>query len=598
MTRQGAIKKTSAGARRNDARARAARAHAATAVWRFWLVALLLVSLAGLLVGRLVLIQAIDQDKGAAFLKKQGAMRAVRLAEIPAYRGLVTDRHGEPLAVSTPVVSLWANPQHLADSGRLPELARALGVSHDELRKRLALYADKQFMYLARHQTPNKAREILDLGIAGVRSEREYRRFYPGGEVVAQLVGLTNVDGKGISGLEKAFDSWLEGLPGKKRYMKDLHGDAVRDIGVVEEPRQGKALALAIDLRLQYLQHRELQRAMAETGAEAGAAVTVDAWTGEILAITNHPVFNPNSRSGFDYAATRNRVMTDAFEPGSTIKPLTLVAALESGQFTIDTIIDTSPGRIKVGRKVLPDPRNYGAISVSRIIEKSSQVGVTKIAQQLGHEPILEVFRRFGLGQSTLTGFPGERAGLLPNRERWSDIEKVTLAFGYGLTATPLQMAQAYAVFANGGQRVPLSLIKRRPDEVVPSERVISPQIARDVLTVLERVTSNQGTARLARVDGYSVGGKTGTVHKVGENGYSDNQYLALFVGIAPMDNPRYVTTIVVDEPQGNAYGGGAAAAPIYARIASGLLHLQNAVPNVAAFPDAQLASLAGGQSL
>jgi len=566
------------------------------AAWRFWFMALLLASLAGMLVGRLVLIQALDQDRGAAFLKKQGAMRAVRLAEIPAYRGLVTDRHGAPLAVSTPVVSLWANPQHLADSGRLDELAHALGMSLDDLRKRLALYADKQFMYLLRHQTPEKARAVLDLGIAGVRSERAYQRFYPAGEVVSHLVGLTNVDGEGISGLEKTFDTWLEGLPGKKRYIKDLHGDAVRDIGVVEDPRPGKALALSIDLRLQYLQHRELQRAMAETGAQAGAAVTIDAWTGEILAVSNHPVFNPNSRAGFDYAAARNRVVTDAFEPGSTIKPLTLVAALESGQFTIDTIVDTSPGWIKVGSKVLPDPRNHGAISVSRIIEKSSQVGVTKIAQTLGHEPILDVFRRFGLGEPTLTGFPGERAGVLPNRERWSDIEKVTLAFGYGLSATPLQMAHAYSVFANGGERVPLSLVKRNPTEVVPRERIISPDVARDVLTVLERVTGDEGTARLARVDGFAVGGKTGTVHKVGAQGYMDDRYLALFVGIAPVDNPRYVTAIVVDEPKGDAYAGGAAAASIYARIAGGLLHLQNAVPRARQAPETQLASLSGGQ--
>lgn len=585
-----------AGARRNSPSRAQARKPAAITAWRFWLMGVLLASLAALLVGRLVLIQALDQDRGAAFLQKQGAMRAVRLAEIPAYRGLLTDRHGAPLAVSTPVVSLWANPQDLADSGRLDELAQALGMSFGDLRQRLALYADKQFMYLLRQQTPNQARAVLDLGIAGVRSEREYRRFYPAGEVVSQLVGLTNVDGEGISGLEKAFDTWLEGLPGKKRYIKDLHGDAVRDIGVVEEPHPGKPLALSIDLRLQYLQHRELQRAMAETGAQAGAAVTIDAWTGEILAVTNHPVFNPNSRSGFDYAAARNRVVTDAFEPGSTIKPLTLVAALESGQFTIDSVIDTSPGRIQVGRKVFPDPRNYGAISVSRVIEKSSQVGVTKIAQQIGHEPILEVFRRFGLGAPTLTGFPGERAGLLPNRERWSDVEKATLAFGYGLTATPLQMAHAYSVFANGGERVPLSLIKRNPGEVVPRERVVSPEIARDVLTVLERVTGDEGTARLAKVDGFSVGGKTGTVHKVGEHGYLDNQYLALFVGIAPMDNPRYVTAIVVDDPQGNAYGGGAAAAPIYARITGGLLHLQNAVPTLNPYPDARFASLGGGQ--
>ena len=565
--------------------------------WRFWLVALLLLSLAGLLVGRLVLLQVLDQDRGASFLREQGAMRAVRTAEIPAYRGLVTDRRGEPLAVSTPVVSVWANPQQLRDSNRLGELASALEISERGLRERIDLYADKQFMYLARHQTPDRARKILNLGVAGVRSEREYQRFYPAGEVVAQIVGLTNVDGTGISGVEMAYDEWLQGQPGRRRYIKDLHGDAVRDIGVVQEAVSGKPLALSIDLRLQYMQHRELQRAMVETGAKAGAAVTIDAWTGEILAMTNHPVFNPNSREGFDYAATRNRVVTDVFEPGSTMKPITLVAALESGKFTIDTMIDTSPGRIRVEGKVFPDPRNYGEITLSRVIEKSSQVGVTKIAQQLGHEPILSVFRRFGFGEPSSIGFPGERSGILPERARWSGVEEATLAFGYGLTATPLQMAHAYSVFANRGQKVPLTLVKRLPGESVPAEVVVSPDVAADVLQVLHRVTGEHGTAGKARVAGFEVGGKTGTVHKVGPGGYIDDQYVALFVGLAPIEDPRYVTAIVVDDPKGDSYGGGAAAAPIYARIGEGILRLQNVAPTSAQVPEAQaqLAGLGGG---
>jgi len=565
-------------------------------VWRLGLVATLFAVLLLLLVGRLVQLQVLDRDRGAEFLREQGAKRSVRTAEIPAYRGLITDRRGEPLAVSTPVVSLWANPTELRDSGRLPELADALSTSVAALEARLELYSDKQFMYLERHQTPDMARAVLNLKIPGVRSEREYRRFYPAGEVTSQVVGLTNVDGVGISGLEKAFNDHLSGQPGRKRYLKDLHGDMVRDIGVISDARPGQTLALSIDLRLQYLQHRELQRAMVETGAEAGAAVTIDAWTGEVLAMTNHPVFNPNSREGFDYSAARNRVVTDVFEPGSTMKPLTLVAALESGRFDIDTVIDTSPGRIRVGRKVLPDPINYGAITVSRIIEKSSQVGVTRIAQDIGHEPILDVFRRFGLGEPSGTGFPGERSGVVPSRERWSDIEKVTLAFGYGLTATPLQVAHAYSVFANDGYRVPLTLLRRNPGRQPDRERVISSEIARDVLTVLHRVTGEEGTARRAQVAGFSVGGKTGTVHKVGAGGYIDDQYVALFVGVAPIDNPRYVTAVVVDQPEGDNYGGGAAAAPIYARITDGVLRLENALPSRAVADSARLAGLGGGR--
>ncbi|EED34876.1 penicillin-binding protein [Luminiphilus syltensis NOR5-1B] len=546
---------------------------------RLIIVAALLTMLLGLLLARLVMLQVLDEKGGAEFLKRQGDLRAVRSAEIPVYRGLITDRRGEPLAVSTPVVSLVANPQRLRDSSRIAELAGAIGLAEAELREKLDQYRNKQFMYLLRHQTPTVARRILALGIKGVSGEREYRRFYPAGEVAAHVVGLTDRDSQGISGLELAFQSALSGTPGKKRFIKDLHGDSVRDIGVLVEPEPGESVSLSIDLRLQYLQHRELQRAMIETGADAGAAVTIDAWTGEVLAMSNHPVFNPNSRQ-FDYQSARNRVVADEFEPGSTMKPLTLVAALESGQFTIDTVIDTSPGRIRVGRKVLPDPKNYGEITVSRVIEKSSQVGVTKIAQQLDHEAVLDVYRRFGLGEPTSVGFPGERPGMVPDRTRWSEIEKVTLAFGYGLTATPLQVASAYGVFANRGRRIPLTLLKRTADDRPEGQQVIAPEIADDVLRVLHRVTGEHGTARKARVAGFEVGGKTGTVHKVGASGYLADQYVALFIGIAPIEAPRYVTAVVIDRPKGDSYGGGSAAAPVYSRITEGVLRLGNVPPS------------------
>jgi cell division protein FtsI (penicillin-binding protein 3) len=376
-----------------------------------------------------------------------------------------------------------------------------------------------------------------------------------------------------------AFEDWLKGVPGKKRFIKDLHGEMVRDFGVIDEPRPGKTLTLSLDLRLQYVQHRELQRAMKETGAVAGSAVTLDAWTGEVLAISNYPVFNPNARSTLDYGSARNRAVTDVYEPGSTVKTLTLVAALESGQFNLDTLINTTPGRIRVGSKVLHDPRNYGEMTLSRVIEKSSQVGVTKLAQAVGHEAILDVLHRFGLGADTGTGFPGERAGVLPSHAHWSDIEKVTLAFGYGLNATPIQLARAYAVFANEGVRRPLTLLKYDSDNTLQGDRVVTAEIARDVLTVLGRVTKPGGTATLAQVQGFSVGGKTGTVHKVGEGGYLDDQYVALFVGIAPINEPRYVTAILVDQPLGDHYGGGLAAAPVYSRITEEVLRIRNARP-------------------
>jgi len=563
---------------------------------RVLFVAAVIAGLFGMLVFRLVQLQVGGSQYGADFLKRQGDLRAVRSAEIPAYRGLITDRRGSPLAVSTPVITLWANPQQLLGSGKEAELARLLNQSEAGFSAKLNRYRNKQFMYLARHQTPTVARAVLSSGIPGIYGKREYRRFYPAGEVVSQLVGTTNIDGAGASGVEMRFDESLQGVPGKKRFIKDLHGEAIRDIGVVSEASDGESLRLSIDLRLQYVQHRELLRAMKETGAAAASAVTVDAHTGEILAMTNLPSFNPNRRGQLNLAAMRNRVVTDVYEPGSTVKPLTLVAALETGEFDIDTIIDTSPGRIKVGDKVLPDPRNYGAISVSRVIEKSSQVGVTKMAQAVGHENIIDVFQRFGLGQSTGAEFPGERSGKLPDHDFWSAIDQVTPAFGYGLLVTPLQLAHAYSAFANDGRLVPLTLLA--VDEA-PSEgrQVVTPEIARKVVTVLHRVTGVEGTAKRASVPGFSVGGKTGTVHKVGNAGYLDDRYVALFAGVSPIESPRYVTVVVVDEPEGDVYGGGAAAAPIYSRITQEVLRIRNAVPDAAEKADVLMMASAGAAS-
>jgi cell division protein FtsI (penicillin-binding protein 3) len=544
---------------------------------RFYLVVAVLGIFLALLVGRVLSLQIIDTERGYEFLQDQGAMRSVRTAEIPAYRGVITDRRGEPLAVSTPVISIWANPSVLAKSERLPELAEALGFELSVIEDRLARYRKKQFMYLQRHMVPAAAREVLALRINGVSGEREYRRFYPAGEVASQLVGFTNVDDQGIAGLELAYDKWLQGVPGKKKYIKDLHGEVVRDIGVLEPAQSGKDLTLSIDLRLQYLQHRELRRAVTAVGAASGSIVTLDAHTGEVLAMVNYPAYNPNSK-GADPASRRNRAVTDVYEPGSTMKTLTLVAALESGRFTTDTMIDTSPGRIRVGPKVYPDPRNYGLISVSRIIEKSSQVGVTKIALDLGHEPIREVFNRFGIGHSPGTGFPGESSGSLPDRVRWYATEKVSLAFGYGISASPMQIARAYSVFANDGVQQPVSLLALE-GEVSRGERIVSPQIAREVLGVLHAVTGEEGTARKARVPGYLVGGKTGTVHKVGPQGYIDDQYVAWFAGVAPVENPRIVTVVVINNPKGDAYGGGAIAAPVFSAVTQGALRLLNVPP-------------------
>jgi cell division protein FtsI (penicillin-binding protein 3) len=548
--------------------------------WRSHLMATFVTLLFGLLVWRVLSLQVLDSDRGYAFLQDQGAARYVRSAEIPAYRGIISDRRGEPLAVSTPVVSLWANPGKLGDSGRLGELARALQLDERALRRRLDDYTGRQFMYLKRHMSPPDARAVLRLKIPGVGGRREYQRYYPAGEVASHLVGMTDVDDRGIEGMELAYEEWLQGVPGRKQVIKDLYGEVVRDIGELQPARPGKDLQLSIDLRLQYLAHRELQRAVATSQARAGTVVTLDSQTGEILALVNYPSYNPNGRGGLEPGSTRNRALTDVFEPGSTMKPITLVAALESGLYAPDTIVDTSPGRVQVGSKVLLDPVNYGEISVARVVAKSSQVGIVKMALALDEQAVWQAFSRFGLGENPGTGFPGESAGMLPYRDHWRDIERATLAYGYGLAVTPLQLARAYAAIANGGKLLPPSLLKLEGGRPADVRQAVDGRIARQVLTVLHGVTVEGGTAQSAQVEGYTVAGKTGTAHKIGKDGYADDRYLAYFAGIAPVTNPRLVTVVLIDEPRGNRYYGGEVAAPVFSRITAGALRLLNVVPD------------------
>jgi cell division protein FtsI (penicillin-binding protein 3) len=547
--------------------------------WRLHVIATVIAILFGMLVWRVLSLQVLDMDRGYAFLQDQGEARYIRTAEIPAYRGIISDRRGEPLAVSTPVISIWGNPQKLMGSDRLPVLAGVLGVEPAALRERVQRYANKEFMYLRRQMSPADARAVLRLKISGVGGQREYQRYYPAGEVAAHLVGFTDVDDRGIEGIELAYDEWLRGTPGSKQVIKDLYGGVVRDIGELRAASVGHDLKLSIDMRLQYLAHRELQRAIALSGARAGSVVTLDSRTGEVLAMVNHPTYNPNGRRELESGQTRNRVLTDVFEPGSTMKPLTLVAALESGQFSPDTLIDTSPGWVRVGSKVLVDPVNYGEISVARVLEKSSQVGIVKIALQLNEQAVWSAFNRFGLGENPGTGFPGESAGVLPYRDQWRPIERVTLAYGYGLAVSPLQLARAYGVIASGGRLLSPTLLSNEGRAVV-APQVLEPRIARQVLEVLHGVASDKGTARRAQVAGYTVAGKTGTAHKISGDGYAEDKYLAFFAGIAPATEPRLVTIVVIDEPQGDHYYGGEIAAPVFSRITAGALRLLNVVPD------------------
>jgi cell division protein FtsI (penicillin-binding protein 3) len=547
--------------------------------WRVQLMATLIALLFMLLLWRVLSLQVLDTDRGYEFLQDQGEARFLRTAVIPAYRGMISDRRGEPLAVSTPVISLSVNPAVLLESGQLARLAKALDIPPADLESRLFRYRNRQFMYLKRHMAPPEARAVLQLRIPGVRGDREYQRYYPAGEVAAHLVGFTNVDDQGIEGMELAYDDWLRGSPGRKQVIKDLYGEVVRDIGELAAARSGKDLTLSIDLRLQYLAHRELQRAIVLNGAKSGSVVTLDSRTGEVLAMVNHPVYNPNSRKNLKSGQTRNRALIDTFEPGSTVKPLAVLAALESGLFTPRTMIDTSPGRIQVGKKVLLDPVNYGEIDLAKVVAKSSQVGIVKMTLQLEEQAVWQVYNRFGLGENPGTGFPGESAGLLPYRNEWRPIERVTLAYGYGLTTTPLQLAQAYAVLANSGVRRPASLLYLDGNDA-PTRSVAAPHLADQVLQMLEGVTADTGTARRARVSGYRVAGKTGTAHKADRGGYADDRYMALFAGIAPVSNPRLITVVVINEPKLDRYHGGEIAAPVFSRVTAGALRLLNVVPD------------------
>jgi len=550
--------------------------------WRFALVGVLLCALLCLLVFHLASLQVLpNKDEGFEFLQKQGNARTLRIEPLSASRGVITDRHGEPLAVSTPVVSLWANPIELtADSVDVTPLAKALGVSEAGLRAKLKKAKEKEFIYLKRHQAPQLAERILAQKWAGVYGRAEYKRFYPAGEVAAHVVGFTDIDDLGQEGLELAFDDWLSGLPGERQVLKDLKGQIVKDVGLLQAPEAGKDLRLSIDLRMQYLAYRELKQAVSQHGAKGGSIVLLDARSGEVLAMANQPAYNPNERSRLDVASLRNRAIIDQFEPGSTMKPLTVMAAMETGRYHPRTLIDTSPGHIRVGKKTLLDPVNYGLIDLTKVITKSSQVGVTKIALDMQPDQVRDMYERVGLGQSTGIGFPGESVGLLPSKARWTDIERANFAFGHGLSTTALQLAQAYSVIANHGEKRDVSLLYR--DAPPPAERVIDREIAQQMVAMLKTVAGPQGTAKRAQIEAYPVAGKTGTVHKVGREGYAADRYQAVFAGLAPADDPRIVSVIVVDEPSSGKYFGGLVAAPIFAAVAEAALRLMHVPPKLA----------------
>ncbi len=551
--------------------------------WRLWLVFVLLLLVAGLIVGKMLSLNVQEQ----AFLQKQGDARSLRTAAIPAHRGVIADRNGQPLSVSAPVSTVWVNPQEFdLSSGSMDRLAVLLQTDRETLQGKIAQSRSRQFLYLKRHITPALAEQVEQLKISGLYVDREYKRFYPAAEVTTHLVGFTNVDGVGQEGIELAYEEWLKGVQGKKLVMRDLLGRTVKHIREIEPMTQGQDLQLSIDLRLQYLAYRELKTAVQVHKADSAALVLLDAQTGEVLAMVNQPSYNPNDRSdlGAGMKSLRNRAVTDTFEPGSTMKPLTVAAALMSGQYRPESLVDTSPGYIRVKGKTIRDHRNYGEIDVSHIITKSSNVGVTKLALSMHEDAVRNILQNVGLGEVTGSGFPGEQSGVLPYLAKNRLVERATMSYGYGLAVTPLQLAQAYLPFASGGLKRPISLLKvERPE---PAIRVMPEDVAQQVLLMMETVTQKGGTGRRAAIDGYRVGGKTGTVHKVGSDGYKDDQYLSVFAGVAPIDNPRLVAVVMMDNPKGQEYYGGEVAAPVFSRVVGGALRILNVAPDK--LPDAE----------
>jgi cell division protein FtsI (penicillin-binding protein 3) len=519
------------------------------------------------------------------FYQNHGNERHLREVKIPAHRGMITDRNGEPLAVSTPVDTICGVPRLLLQSReRWPELAKALNISTQKLAGLIEPRGKGEFAYLRRHANPAIAERVMALGIEGVWLESEYQRYYPASEVTAHVVGFTDIDDGGQEGLELAYDEYLQGESGAKRVIKDRIGRIVENVESISPPSPGKELVLSIDKRLQYVAYRELKEAMFEHKAKAGSVVILDASKGEVLAMVNQPSYNPNNRRGLQGRYFRNRAMTDVFEPGSTMKPFTMAAALESKTYEISSVVDTRPGYFWVGRHKVQDIHNYGRLDGMGIIGKSSNIGMAKIALALEPKMLWETFNRLGFGAVTGTGFPGERSGYLNDYQNWRTIDHATISFGYGVSVTPLQLAQAYMVFATDGVLLPVSLL--RLPEAPAGQRVLSPEVARTMLGTLEGVILN-GTGRRASVAGYRVAGKTGTVHKTSTTGgYSEDSYRSLFTGILPVSRPRLVTVVMIDEPRNGEYYGGSVAAPVFANIMREVVRLLDLPPDEPPAPE------------
>jgi cell division protein FtsI (penicillin-binding protein 3) len=544
-------------------------------VGRVTLVMAFFALVASSLVARAVYLQVLDKD----FLNQQADTRHLRTESISAHRGTIIDRNGEPLAISTPVDSIWVNPKQFASAiDKIPQLAKALNLKPETMLRRITRSMDKEFLYLKRHLNPSDAQRVMALKLPGISVQREYRRYYPASEVTGHLIGFTNIDDEGQEGLELAMNHWLEGEPGAKRVLKDRLGRSIENVESIRPPHHGKDLRASIDLRLQYLAYRTLKAAVKSHNARSGSVVILDIKTGEVLAMVNQPTYNPNDRSQFVAERYRNRAITDIFEPGSSIKPLIIAAALESGQYRPSSVVDTAPGFVTVGAKKIEDSRNLGQISLTTILARSSNVGVTKLAMTLQPDQLWDTMSNFGLGEMTSSGFPGESAGMLTHYSNWRPISQATIAYGYGVSVTPLQLAQAYAAIGNDGVMQPVSLFA--VDGSAKGEQVVSGDTAHAVRRMLEEVVRPGGTGTKASVDGYRVAGKTGTAWKFAKGGYSEDKYISIFAGLAPASDPRLATVVVIDEPSGELYYGSDVAAPVFADVMAESLRLLAVPPD------------------
>jgi len=542
--------------------------------WRSRTVLVLVAGALAVLGGRAFYLQGLNRD----FLQAKGESRYSRVLEIPAYRGRILDRNGEALAVSTPVKSIWAIPEDVALApGDLERLSAALGQPRAEVRKRLA-GTDRDFVFLKRQVPPEAADRIAAIGVAGLYQSTEYRRYYPAGEAIAHLLGFTSVDEKGQEGVELAFEKHLAGHPGSRRVIKDRRGQIVEDLADSRPAQQGQDIVLALDSRIQSIAFSQLKAAVARHRARAGGIVVLDAVTGELIAAANLPTYNPNNRSNLAGGALRNRAVVDTFEPGSTLKPITVAAALEARRVSPRTPIETAPGTLTIGPATIRDAHPTGQLTVTEVLQKSSNVGAAKIALMLRPELLWELFEGVGFGRAPELGFPGEASGRLRPYKTWKPIEQATMSYGHGISVSLMQLARAYTIFARDGELVPVSLVKLSAPPA--GQPVVSPATARAVRAMLEAAVQPGGTGPRAQIMGYRVAGKTGTAHKQENGTYAADKYVSSFVGLAPASNPRLIVAVMIDEPSAGEYFGGAVAAPVFAAVMAGALRILGVAPD------------------